>query len=137
MTVTENSQSLGHSPFHLKRHGDFEKALKGYGEWFAGAQESGNRFLSEMCFDQIFDLQLLLYVRHKKQFDSGNRLRQQLESDVRKAVNTELAVPSQDFDRFFTSCWRRHSPRGRGRTPFSVDRATLIPELRARDLGET
>lgn len=133
MGVTEGIQDLERNPFYLKRKGQFDKALVEYVVRFARAQESGNNFVSATCYDQIFDIHLLLYAKHQSSFNSLQQLRYQLKKDVHEALGTEQAIPTQALERFFESCWRRFSPRGRGQTRFSVDRQTLVPSSRIRE----
>lgn len=127
MSETEVATELLSSPYYLKRKGEFEKALDAYAARFESAQENGNRYLSEICFDQIFDVLLLIYLKQKKSFPNGERLKGQLKTDLSDLLTKKRSLRSQSYEKLFGDCWHRYSPRGGGQTRFSVDRLALLP----------
>lgn len=127
MGLKEEIQNLEESPFYLKRKGEYEKALKAYSHVFASALASENRLITETCFDQIFDIQLLIYARDETRFSRVKQLQDRLRRDVQETLKGEAVLTSQVDERLFSSCWSRFIPKGRGLTKYSVDSQYLIP----------
>jgi len=127
MTETELVPEILSSPYYQKREGEFEKALEAYASRLKNAQAHSNQFLIETCFDQIFDVQLLLYAKNGKRFSGIQELKRRLRRDIQSILNMIEDQTPDELEKLFTSCWNRFTPRGRGRNPFSVDRRLLIP----------
>lgn len=132
MSETQLAPDLLSSPYYLKRMGEFEKALDAYALRFESAQENGNRSLSEICFDQIFDVLLLIYLKQMKTFPDVEHLKGQLETDLNDLLTKRRSLRSQSYEKLFGDCWRRYSPRRGGQTRFSVDRLALLPRDRLK-----
>ena len=127
MAETELVPEILSSPYYLKRKGEFEKALEVYTSRLKNAQAHSNQFLIEICFDQIFDVQLLLYAKIGKRFSGIQELKRRLRQDMQSILSMREDQTPHGFEKLFTSCWSRFTPKGRGKNPFSVDRRLLIP----------
>ncbi|PKB73167.1 MAG: hypothetical protein BZY75_03280 [SAR202 cluster bacterium Io17-Chloro-G7] len=127
MGMREEIQYLEESPFYLKRKGEYEKALKAYAHFFAGALAGENRLVAETCFDQMFDTQLLIYARDETRFSGAKQLRGRLRQDIQATLRKEADEMSLSVGKLYSSCWSRFIPNGRGPSKFNVDRRLLIP----------
>lgn len=126
MCLHDSAQEVEQSPFHRKRSGDFAGALKGYARRLAEAQDSGNLFISEKCFEQVFDIYLLQYLKEAKHFATKQQLKDQLQSDIRLLLAAEECSTEKASSQWFDDCWRQLFPRGPRPTPFSVYPNVLI-----------
>ena len=126
MYFPEGVQDVENSPFYLKRKGDFPEALKSYAHHYADAKATGNLFVCEQTFEQIFDIFLLKYLKEEKRFRIVACLRNHLESDIGDLLREEESFEDKYFQQYFASCWRRFSPRGRANNSFNVDRRLLL-----------
>lgn len=126
MFALETAQGLEDNPIYLKRKGNLEEALHIYADLFAEAVQNENSFLAEKCFEQIFDIYLLKYLRDGVRFASVGDERRRLDADIVGLLQQRQPYEAKSFRNYFDSCWRRFVPRGRGQNVFSVDRRLLL-----------
>ena len=136
LSIPEIERHLEDNPFYLKRKGDYQAALRSYANHFSHAQMSGDVFIREQTFDQLFDISLLQYLKEQRRFSGVAGLRQHLESDIGELLREGESYDDREFKQSFASCWKRFNPRGRGKNPFSVDRDLLLLDGRHRGSPE-
>ena len=114
------------SPFELKVKGDFEDALRMYALRYVESLESENAHIAEICFDQMFDICLLEYLKQGDRFESKSKLLEAVERRLRDVLSFEESDDRDEFKKSLDSCKRRLFPRGRSSGVFSVDPKWLL-----------
>ena len=126
------SEVVEGTPYALKRRGEFHKALHSYARYYAEAVEIGDSFIQEQCFEQIFDIVLLKYLREERRFESPPDLRRSTRDDITELLGHIESIEPAAFESHLSKCWQTFSPRGRGKSPFSVDKHWLVPPRKKR-----
>ena len=120
----------GANAFELKRQGHFEQSLQAYSDFYADALGQQNAYISQLCFDQMFDIELLRLARDEVIFESAASLRSKIQHHLSDLLKAREALDEELFQQHFADAWRKFSPRGRGRSQFSVGRDAF-----ARSMG--
>ena len=124
MSLQEASQKTEFtSPYHLKRSGNLVAALEGYADLYAEAKIQKNPFVCEQCFEQMFDISLLIYLWDNERFESIGKLESRLKSDLCKLLLAGEPYEDKMFESYIDNTWRKFS---KGKNPFSVSRSSLI-----------
>ena len=118
---------LEDTAYALKRRGEFDKAVFTYAkEYKRNVEQEGSIYLARLCFEQIFDIILIKYLRDQKRFDDSKSLLHALKSEMQR-VFTEIDIRDvEHFEEFFNRSTKKLFPGGRGKSAFSVDRNQLL-----------
>ena len=121
------------NPFLLKKRGELEPALNGYAERLAQAAKEGNTFMAEVCFDQMFDIELLRYSKSGSRFSNLADLKARLKADLTSQCPDldyyyQRGLIDLTFEHFFASSWRKYTYRGKVKRPFSVPAHLLVAQ---------
>lgn len=123
------------SPFELKTKGHFRQALIAYARHYVDSLENKNSFIADTCFDQMFDVCLLEYLKEGVHFESKANLFEAIENRLADALDIEGSDDSREFKERLGSCKRRLFPRGRSTSAFSVEPKWLL-KTAYRESGE-
>lgn len=136
MTTRTAPQSDGEdsTPFRLKRQGEFSEALAGYAHLYTDSLERGSDKIAELCFEQMFDTALLMFLKQENEFKSPRDLLQAIESKLCDALKELGHRDVGKFDSNFAECQNELFKRGRGVTRFSVDLDLLITRRQSRTM---
>lgn len=113
------------NPFYLKRQGKFQEALIAYAQVYAEAIRDENKFIAEMCFDQMVDIRLLQLLREGATFDRVPDLQRSV-SDYLDGVLRDLEAPENSSHEFFDRSWDKFPRQKKGRPLFSVGKEQLV-----------
>lgn len=136
------------SAFDLKRTGEFEQALDAYAEEYSAAARNESSFIKELCFEQMFDVTLLMFLREirgsqdavghteadarvnlvgrHRGFPDRDMLLRAIAESIRAKLVSVGSYEADEFDKFFGTCWEKLPRDRRGKNPFSVDQGWLI-----------
>ena len=128
--MTPSTESA--NAFELKRQGHFEESLQVYSDFYADALTHQNAYISQVCFDQMFDIELLRLARDEVTCESAASLRSKIEHRLADFLKAREALDQELFRQHFADAWRKFSPRGRGRSQFSVGREAFVRSRGAR-----
>lgn len=127
----ERDEDRGKWAFHLKRKGDFKEAIWSYASEYARSLSRGNAFISETCFEEMFDLCLLQYLKAGRLFEGKKELLAAIRDELQELLQSQEARDGESFDKYFRSCQRKLFPQGRAKPLFSVDSRLLLTKERA------
>lgn len=116
--------------FYLKRSGAFKEALRAYAREYAQNLRQENPFIAQVCFEEMVDTSLLHYLKEDRLFETKEKLVAFLRNELLDILKSQEAYDGKSFDEHFRSCQRKLFPRGKGKTPFSVDRRLLLRKER-------
>lgn len=112
--------------FRLKRRGAFSEALKDYARMYAGSVARGSSPMAELCFEQMFDSALLVFLKEGKQFKD----RRELEASIRYRLCQTLEEVDcgkiADFESHLDDCMAYLFGRHEDKKSFSVEPHLLI-----------
>lgn len=111
--------------FKLKRKGDFGQALTAYAREYSSSLRSENSFIADICFEQMFDICLLDYLKEEHHFATKEELLKAIETKLLETLRRADAY-EKDFGRRFASCKLMLFPKGRATSRFSVDARWLL-----------
>ncbi|MCX6022303.1 MAG: hypothetical protein NTZ05_11350 [Chloroflexi bacterium] len=121
-----HQEKVEESGFVQKRLGNFDAALRWYVQEYAQSFEKGYLYPQELCFEQIMDILLMMYVRDRRTFGSVDEIMEQIEQDVKSLLMEANAYREEELQHFLTKGREKFAPRGRRKGRFSVDKDWLI-----------
>ena len=125
------------NPFRLKRKGAFSEALLGYARLYANSAQSGNTKVAELCFEQMFDIELLIFLKEQKQFRDHRELAAAMRRRLCEALEDVDCRTMEGFDSHLDD-YKEHLLRGGGGgKAFSVDPHLLIGKHIERESAQS
>lgn len=112
--------------FELKREGTFDEALRLYVQDYAIAVAQKDPYITRLCFEQLFDILLMIYLRDRKVFGSVDEIMRQIEQDLTPLLMDAGAYREEDMRRLLATSREKFAPGGRRKGKFNVDKDWLI-----------
>ncbi|MBI2303748.1 MAG: hypothetical protein HYU86_03260 [Chloroflexi bacterium] len=127
MASSELLQEMDNSnnPFLLKKRGAFAESLDAYAEEYVQSIRRGSNFISELCFEQMFDITLLIFLKESREFANKEELISAIKEELFEKLHEKRVFDWENFGNYFNSC-REKLFRRRRQTPFSVTPALLL-----------